>query len=201
MHARINTIFSTPDQIEGGIAHLETTDRALVEATRGNRGLTTLADRQAGTIVALSYWDEFTRSSDAALTRARDEAAAAAAGDLTVEAFEVAAAERLSVPQPGAAVRMVRVQIEPSRIEDGVEFIGRHVLPRLRLAAGFCSAELLIDPQFGDGALVASWVTEDEAVRADAVLDQLRDETAERIGAKFPRTETYVLVRTSAPVG
>ena len=145
MYARVNIIFGRRDKVDDGLAHLEESDRGAVESTAGNLGLTTFVDREAGVIVAVSYWDEPAHSSEAVLTRAREGAAAAAGGDLVVESYEVAAQDRRSVPSSGATVRVERVQIDSSKIADGVAFIRDEVLPQLRTGAGFCSAELLID--------------------------------------------------------
>lgn len=202
MHARVNIIFGQRDKIEDGIHHLEQSDksdRAAVEATDGNLGLTTLVDRETGVIVAVSYWDEPSQSSEAALTRAREGAAAAAAGNLVVERYEVSSREVLTVPSSGATVRMERVQIEPAMAVDGVAFIRDEVLPQVRAAAGFCGAELMVDQGAGTGLLLTTWTTEADAVRGDAVLELLRDEAVDRAGTTFPRTETYALVRASAP--
>jgi hypothetical protein len=201
MYARVNSIFGRKDKVADGIAHVEESDRGAVEATEGNRGLTTLVDRGAGVIVAISYWDEPAHSSEPALTRAREGAVAAAGGDLVAESYEVALQERASVPAPGAVLRLIRVQIESARVADGLGFIRDEVLPQLRVSAGFCCAELLIDRHSGNGLFLTAWTAEDDACRADAVLEQLRDEAVERVGAKFPRTETYALVRTSARAG
>ena len=201
MYARVNTIFGEKDKVDAGITHIERTDRAAVEATGGNRGLTTLVDRQAGVIVAMSYWDGPDHSSEALLTRAREGAVAAAGGDLVAESYEVAIRERLSVPAPGAAVRMARVRIEPARVADGLTFIREEVLPQLRIGAGYHSAEVLVDRSSGNGVFVTAWEDEDSATRADTILEQLNDEALERVGAKFPRTETYALVRASTQLG
>jgi len=198
MYARVNIIFCVKDRADAGIAHLEGTDRSVVEATRGNRGLTTLVDRQAGVIVAISYWDEPLHSSEAALTRAREDAAAAAGGDLVVERYEVAIGERQSVPAPGAVARMARVQIEPTRIADGIAFIRTKVLPALRTVPGFRTAELLIDRSSGGGAFVTAWDDEEGGARSDSVLDELHDRV---VGATFPRTETYAVVRAAEQLG
>jgi hypothetical protein len=195
MYARVNIIFGEKDKADAGIAHIEGTDRGVVEGTSGNQGLTTLVDRQAGVIVAISYWDEPLHSSEAALTQARGGAATAAGGDLVVERFEVAIGERRSVPAPGAVVRMARVQIEPTRIADGMTFIRTEVLPPLRIVAGFCSAELLIDRSSGGGVFVTAWDDEAGGARSESVLDELRDEAVQRVGVKLPRTETYAVVR------
>lgn len=198
MYARVNIIFGKRDRVDDGLALLEGTDRAAVEASGGNKGLTTLVDRDSGVLVAVSYWDEPALSSGSSLTRARERAAAAVDGDLVVESFEVALEERLTIAAPGAVVRMARVQVEPDRVGDGLAFIREQVVPRLQGDAGLCSAELLIDRATGSGVFVTTWNDMDGAARADAVLDQLRDEAVQRVGARFPRTETYSLVRTSA---
>jgi hypothetical protein len=157
-----------------------------------------LVDREAGVIVAMSYWDEATDSSQAALTRAREGAAAAAGGDLVTESYEVASQETLSVPLPGSAVRMGRVQLESTRVAEALGFICDEVLPQLRAEAGFCSAELLVDQRSGRGVFLTAWTAEEDAARADTVIDRFRDEAVGRVGVRFPRTERYALVHTSA---
>jgi hypothetical protein len=197
MHARVNIIFGEQDKADAGIAHIEGVDRDVVEATSGNRGLTTLVNRETGVIVAISYWDEPLHSSEAALTKARQAAAAAAGGDLVVERYETALAERPSAPAPGAAVRMARLQIEPANSADAVAFVQSEVLARLRDVSGFSSAELLIDHSLGSGVLVTMWDDEQGAAGSESVVSALRHEATERVGAKFPRTEAYTLVRAA----
>jgi hypothetical protein len=171
VYARVNTIFGTEAKVSAGVAHIEESDRKAVESTDGNRGLTTLVDRSAGVIVALSYWDDPQRSSDAVLTRARESAA--------------------------AAVRMTRMQLEPAKIDAGLAFVQNELLQRLSAGSGLCSAELLIDRKIGNGLLVTTWTDEDSANRADALLGALPSDAAARAGAAFPRSESYVLVRRS----
>lgn len=197
MFARVNIIFGKPDKVENGIAQLEQFDRLAVESAPGNRGLTTLADRDAGVIVALSYWDEPAHSSEAALTRAREGAVAATDGDLVVETYEVAAQKSVSPLTPDAVVRLTRVQIELLKVADGLTFVHDEVLPQVQASAGFCSAEVLIDRNSGNGLFLTAWSAEADAVRIDAVIDQLRDVAASRVGATFPRTETYAVIRSS----
>jgi hypothetical protein len=198
VHARVNIIFGEKDKVDDGVAHLERSDRAAVEATAGNKGLTTLQDREAGVIVAVSYWDELPYSSEATLTRARERAAAAAGGDVIVETYEVVTHEMRSAPAPGAAVRLRRAQFELARVADGLAFVRDEMLPQLRASAGFCMAELMIDRSSGSGLLLSAWTREDEAARADMMVDRSTHEAAERAATKFPRTETYTLVQTSA---
>jgi len=201
MYARVNTIFGTEGKVDAGVALLEESDRGAVESAAGSRGLTTLVDRKAGVIVAVSYWDDLQRSSDAVLTQARENAAMAASGELVAESFEVAVAERQAVPAPGAAVRMTRVQLDPARVDAGLAFVHDELMQRLSAGSGLCSAELLIDREIGNGLFVTTWTDQDAADRAEALLDELRLDAEERVGAKFPGSESYVLVRGSARAG
>jgi hypothetical protein len=197
MHARVNIIFGKKDQVWRGVAHLEESDRAVVEATAGNSGLTTMMDREAGVIVAVSYWDESGQSLEAALTQARETAATAAGGDLLVETYEVVARDRLADPTPGATVRMDRLQIDTTDPGGPLEFLREQVLPQLRNEPELCSVELLIDPGVGRGLLLTAWTDEEAASRGGSVLDRLGNEAAERSGVTFPRTEDYTLVGAS----
>ena len=197
MHSRVNMIFGRTDLVEDGIVRLEESDRRAVETTDGNRGLTTLTDRAAGVLVAVSYWDEPAQASAAALTRARADAVTAAGGDLVVENFEVASQEVLTVPATGAVARLVRVRIELERLGEAVEFLHDEVLRRLRVEAGFCRAELMVDRKSGSGLLLAMWTDEESATRTDTLLDRVRDEAVARGGTTFPRSETYAVVGTT----
>jgi hypothetical protein len=161
--------------------------------------LTTLVDRKAGVIVALSYWDELHHSSEAALTEAREGAAKAAGGALVTERFEVAVAERPALPDPGAMVHMTRVQLDPGRIDTGLAFLRDELLHRLPACSGLCSAELLINRKIGNGLLVTTWTDREAAGRAKTLLEELRRDAEERAGATFPRSESYVLVQRSTP--
>jgi len=147
----------------------------------------------------MSYWDDLRHSSEAALTKAREDAAKTAGGTLVTESFEVAVAERLAVPDPGATVQMTRVQLDPVRIDAGLAFVRDELLRRLSACSGLCSAELLIDRVIGNGLLVTTWTDQEAAGRAQALLDELRRDAEAAAGATFPRSESYMLVWRSAP--
>lgn len=199
MYARVNIIFGTADKVCPGVAHVEKSNRYVVEAAPGNRGLTTLVDRKTGVIIAISYWDDLAQSLEARLTKARAGAAKAAGGALITENFEIAVAERLAVPDPGATVQMTRMQLNPSRVDAGLAFVSDELLQRLSACPGLCSAEMLIDRVIGNGLLVTTWTDQEAADRAQALLDGLRKDTAAAGGAIFPRSESYMLIWRSAP--
>jgi hypothetical protein len=198
MYTRVNIIFGPPDRVEAGLAQIEGPDRAAVEATSGNRGLTTMVDREAAVIVAISYWDEFDRSSDAELTRARQKAVVAAGGDLVAEQYVLTFDKPVSIPPPGAAVRLVRIQIAPSRFEDGLTYLHGEILPQLCATAGLHQAEVMVDRNLGRALLMTTWLDEDHAARGEGVLDRLRTDAFRRAQVTLPVAETYTLVRDAA---
>jgi hypothetical protein len=198
VYTRVNTIFGLKDRVDAGVAQIEGPDRAAVEATSGNRGLTTMVDREAAVIVAISYWDEPDRSSDAELTRARQNAVVAAGGDLVAENYVLALDERASVPAPGAAVRLMRVQVAPSRSDEGLTYIREEILPQLRATSGFHDAEVMVDENLGRALLVTTWRDEDHAARAVAILGRLRTDAHQRAQVTLSGTEAYTLVRDAA---
>jgi hypothetical protein len=195
VYTRVNTIFGPKDRVEAGITQIEGPDRAAVEATSGNRGLTTMVNSEAAVIIAISYWDEPDRSSEAELTRARQNAVAAAAGDMVAENYVLALDERASTPAPGAAVRLVQVQIAASRAATGLTYLRDEVLPQLRATTGFHHAQILAEHECRHALLVTTWQDEDHAARADAILDRLRSDALHRAHLAFLNIETYTLVR------
>jgi len=195
VYVRVNTIFGSTDRVEAGITQIEGPNRAAVQATPGNRGLTTLVDREAAVIIAISYWDEPERSSEAELTRVRQNAVAAAAGDLVAENYVRAHDERASTPEPGSTVRLVSVQTTASHSAEALAYLRDEILPRLRATEGFHHAEILIDDDLGRALLITTWQDEDNAAEADAILDSLRADALHRAQLAFTTTQTYTLVR------
>jgi hypothetical protein len=200
VYARINTIFGPPDKIAAGVARVEGMDRAAVEASRGNRGLTTLMDSAGGVIVAVSYWDDLIHSSAPGLTKVRERVAAAAEGDLVTECYGVAWQEPGPTPAwPGATVRIDRLRIDPDTAVTGQELLRTHVMQEARPGPGFCGAELMIDGGHGVALLLTTWTSVAAASRMDAVVARLRD-IGTRASITLRRTETFVLVRGCAAI-
>jgi hypothetical protein len=94
---------------------------------------------------------------------------------------------------------MTRVQLDPARVDAGLAFVHDELLQRLSAGSGLCSAELLIDRVVGNGLLVTAWTDQEAAGRAQALLDGLGGDAEAVAGAKFPRSESYMLVWRSAP--
>jgi heme-degrading monooxygenase HmoA len=94
MHARVNTLQMDPQRIDDATRQLEEEDIPKFREIDGFRGLTLLADRASGKVIATTYWDseEQMRNSEDAVKEARKRAAetGGASADPQVEQFEVA---------------------------------------------------------------------------------------------------------------
>ena len=97
MYARVSTIKTGVQAIDGAIRHFKDVTLPKVRPLRGFRGATLLADRESGITRALTYWDsrEALDASAEAANRVRAEFVekTGAAEIISVEVFEVAVQE------------------------------------------------------------------------------------------------------------
>jgi len=192
MYVRMNTIFGDRDKTTAVLDYIESRDRATVEAAAGNGGLVTFVDWESGVVVAASYWDELLHSSESVLTEVRRDAERLAGGTVTAERYEVTAGTWLSTPRRGAAVRMSGAQLESTRLEDAILFLGGGLLPGLAGCEGLCTAQIFVDA--GSSAAMVFTVWENEQVVGDTspAVEALRGRAADH-GVKFVSAVRYSL--------
>jgi heme-degrading monooxygenase HmoA len=82
MFARVSTIQGSPEHVEEGIRRLEQS-RSAIEGLDGFKGAYLLADRTAGTIMTITFWEseQAMHASSTVATRERGQAAEAAGQD------------------------------------------------------------------------------------------------------------------------
>lgn len=192
MFVRMNTIFGDRDKTAAVLDYIESRDRAMVEAAVGNGGLVTLVDWDCGVVVAASYWDEPLHSSEAVLTEVRREAELLAGGTVTAEQYEVTAAVWLRGPARGASVRMSGAQLESTRLEDAIVFLGGVLLPELARSEGLCTAQILVDAGASSAIVFTVWDSEQVAGDASPALEALRGRAVDH-GVKFVTAVRYGL--------
>jgi heme-degrading monooxygenase HmoA len=199
MFARYTTVRGDPAKIDSAIDQVDGHARAAVEATEGNRGFAVVADTEEGRLVGASYWDsaESMRASEDSLEWTRADAAAALAGTVSTESFEVMIGLRHSIPARGAAVRIARLEVDPTRVDEMVSQLREDSVPRVKGAGGLCSFQLLVNRESGAGMVVTAWENADSADAFWPTAEQLRARTSDRVGTRFEMPETLTLVRTS----
>lgn len=195
MYVRISTIKGATD-IDAGIRVLEEKVVPELQQQRGFRGVTASADRAGGIVAVVSLWDteQDMAASESAATKVRQEAVGVIGGDVTVETFEQVVAD-IGDPPPavGCCLRVIRVKMDPARINDNIEFFRSEIVPRMKATPGFRGVRNLIDRASGHGVVGTLWNDEASMKAADAAAEQRRQEAASR-GVEFGEMSTRVLL-------
>lgn len=189
MFSRVLTFRGATD-IDGGVTYLHEEALPVLEAQHGYRGVTASGDRARGIFGILSVWDtESDRSaSDSALGKAREEALKIVGGELTIENFEEVVLEMARPPSPGCGLFLTRVHMDPSVLDDNLEFFRSDVLPQITSQSGFCGLRNMIDRATGRGITGSVWETRAQAEAMQATASERRAPAEER-GVSFDETE------------
>ena len=91
-------------------------------------------------------------------------------------------------------VRMTRLQIDPSTVEDGIRFFREVAMPTAHRTQGFAGARLLVDRT--SGALISAmlWESDAAARAAESAMSQPRAQGAQQLGVTVPTTEIFEMV-------
>jgi len=168
MYQRLTTWTNATD-IDGGIAYMKSTALPMFQEQQGYRGATASVDRSAGTFVVLSMWaTEADRdASESALGKTRDEASEIIGGTVKAVRLEELVSEVVQPPAPGCALMATPFSMDPSKIDENLDFFKTEVLPRIKAAPGFCAVRNMVNRSSGEGLVGTIWV--DRAAMDDQV--------------------------------
>ena len=199
LHTRLNRIAADAAALDGCVGYIEREIRPALETQPGSLGISVLEDRERGMAIFGSVWatsSEMSRSADTE-TPLRGELARQAGGPVTVEDYQVPIFElvvRQAPPRRGYAVRLTRMRVRPSQVDDVIEVVGDIAMPSLIETPGFCDALLFADP--ASGRLISETVWRDSGARAAApsVAAIVRAEVPDEAGGEIRAVEDYALV-------
>ncbi len=200
MHAGFNLITGDPLRLGDAITYLESTVRPLAESQPGSLGVSLYAVPELGLAVLETFWrsGDDLQDSDYALAGSRSEAARRAAGTVTVEHYSVPVFEQLRPVIAGAGVRVTRMDVATSSIEDAVEVFGDTEVPWLAEEAGCSSVLFLVDR--GSGRAIGETVWKDAralaASRSAAAAERVR--AAGTAGCVIRAVQEGTLILSSA---
>jgi hypothetical protein len=202
LHTRLNRIAAGAAALDGCVSYIEREIRPALEARPGSLGISVLEDRERGVAIFGSVWATSSEMSGSEDTEAplRGELARRAGGPVTVEDYQVPIfelVERQAPPRRGYAVRLTRIQVRPSQVDDVIEVVGDIAVPSLIEMPGFCDALLFADP--ASGRLISEIVWRDPRARADApdVDAIVRTEFPDEASGEIRAVEDYALVFSS----
>jgi hypothetical protein len=202
LHTRVNRIDADAAALDGCVSYIEREIRPALEVRPGSLGISLMADPDRGVTIFGSIWATSHEMSGSEDTEAplRGELARRAGGPVIVEDYQVPIfelVERQALPRRGYAVRLTRIQVQPSEVDDVIEVVGDIAVPSLIETPGFCDALLFADP--ASGRLISETVWRDAGARTSApdVAAIVRAEIPDKASGEISAVEDYALVFSS----
>lgn len=179
MYARI-VQFTGATDVDGGVEFVRNTVTPLIRQQHGYLGMVASADRDAKLLGIMSTWESAAdlEAGNSALLKVREEAQPIVGGELTVEAFEQTAIVVKQPPAVGHSLLVRRVSMDPSRVDENLEFFRTTVLPELEASPGLVAVRQLINRETGSGIVGTVWETVDAMQAAAAAAEERRARAA-----------------------
>jgi heme-degrading monooxygenase HmoA len=144
---------------------------------KGFRGLTASGNRSTGDFGILGLWEtiEGLEASDGAVSELRKDAMAVLGGQITVETMEQVVGEAAR-PQDlvGCPLRIVRVTMDPAKMDEHVAFFRSEVLPELKATPGFVAVRNMVNRSTGEGMVGTIWADEDSMQASESTAEERR---------------------------
>jgi heme-degrading monooxygenase HmoA len=157
-----------PDQAISALKHLV---MSATSGAGGYSGAALYADRDAGRIAAVTFWQnaEALAGSELAEFRARVEATQSRGLRITdVTRFQIVALDQTRPPQATGYVRIDNGSTPPARLDAFAQFMADEVVPAVRTHRGYRSLAVGIDRNSGLVAVTSSWETAGDRAAGDS---------------------------------
>jgi hypothetical protein len=200
LHVRHNLITADPALLGDSVKFMENEVRPAVEGQPGNLGLSLQVNPELGLAILESFWvsGDALRVSEHAVAPNRAAAVRRAAGTVTVERYAVPVFELEAPLRSGEGVRVTRMDVAPSAVEDTIEVIGDTAVPRLADTEGFCSALFFIDRTAGHSIFETSWRDPQALAGSRSTAASVRVDTVLATNGVIRALEEYQMMFSSA---
>jgi heme-degrading monooxygenase HmoA len=200
LHVRLNLITADPLLLGECIKYIGSEVRPAVESQPGSLGVSLLASPELGVAILESFWasHDDLRASENTQAPLCGEPARRARATVTAERYRVLVFERQAPLRGGEGVRLTRMDVEPSAVDDTIEAFGDTAVPWLAETPGFRSALLFADP--ASGHLISETVWRDPQARAasPSAAAVIRADALDAANCVIRAIEDYSLVFSSA---
>lgn len=195
MHVRLNLLTADPKQLGDLLDYGQSKVRPALEGQPGSLGTSQYANDELGLAVFQSYWatERELRESEQSITNHR-EVLRRAAGTLTIERYQLTTSGREEPLNPGAGVRLTRLDVQPSAVPEVAEAFARSPASWLAETTGFRDVNLLADPQTGHCLFETRWRSGAELAASRSVAATVRADFARSAEATVWAVEEYRLV-------
>lgn len=200
LHVRHNLITADPVLLGDSVKFIENEVRPVIENQPGSLGISLQTNPELGVAILESFWvsGDALRASERVAAPHRAAAVRRATGTVTVERYAVPVFEREAPLRRGEGVRLTRMDVPPSAVEDAVEAFGDTVVPWLADTDGFCSAVFSIDRTTGHSVTETGWQDLGALSASRRAAAAVRVETVLATDGAIRAVEEYQLVFSSA---
>jgi hypothetical protein len=156
-----------------------------------------LFDRQTGDGLTITFFDtkENLDASDQAARGIRESAIQAiGATVVAVEPLEVITSTGDQVHRSASAARVVSIEAEPSRVEEGIQNIKDNVVPTVTQFEGFQGGFWLFDRETGKGLGVTLFDTPENRQKSVDASRELRERSAQVTNANIAEPREYEVI-------
>jgi hypothetical protein len=195
MYARTTTVKGQTEAMERGIAIVRDEVLPTVTSMDGCLGLSMLIDRASGECIVTTSWHSESAMRDTAeqVKPLRERAAELMGGMSSVQEWEIAVMHREHHSSEGSCVRSAWLSVDPSKIDDALDYYRFGLMPRLEALEGFCSASLLIDRATGMAVSSVVFDNREAMVKARSAGEALRQTSATELGMQILNMYEYEL--------
>lgn len=200
MHAGLSFITVNPLRLGESVKHIETEVGPQVERLPGSLGLSLHVNADLGVAVLETFWvsGDTLRAGERVIAPRKDEAVRCGTGTITVEHCAVPVFEQEAPAAAGAGVRLTRIDVAPSRVEDAIEVFGDTTVPWLADTKGFCRTLYLVDRNSGRSVSETVWHDASALAGSRSAAAAIRAEVVSATGGVIRAVEEYSLVIDTA---
>jgi heme-degrading monooxygenase HmoA len=169
----------------------------VIKRQPGFEGVVMLANRKTGDGLSVSYWNSEMAMKDAR-GRVRPEALKTlerTGGSMVDEdECEVAVLERFKPTESGTWCRLTTVHGDPANFPAASANFEEKIVPVLRTQSGVRTAVFFVNRQRGKSFVGSVWDTEQDLLKSEAAIAQLRAEAITKAGGTDPKTEIFEIL-------
>ena len=161
------------DTVDRGISFLRDEAVPTILAMPRCIGMSAIAQRSTGLCIVTTAWEsrEAMNSSVVKIRPIRDKIAKTLEISVEIEEWRVAAMDRRYDAKAAGCVRVTWLRVSRDEVEDFIQDFTAISLPALRSIRGYCSASLLVNPEWGRAAVTVAYDGPEAADRRLARTD------------------------------
>ena len=188
MYARSTTVQGDPEALDEAISYVAEKEFPAITGIPGCVGLSMLADRDTGRVIASSAWadEEALKASTEKVRPMQDRLMhMLRADDALIQPWDIAVLHRERPSGEGARAQVTWARIVPDRVDTLLNAYEASMLSRLQELPGFCSLSLVVDRKQGRTVSVTSFDSRAALERTRKQARAMREEFARAVCARI----------------